>query len=73
MKFESERAKSYYDKARINLDRTDYKSMLPARIIDMTYYSFLKKIEENKYDVYSKDIKLSKFKKFFIPFMQLFH
>ncbi len=48
MKYEINRAKSYYEKANKYLDSVDYNTMLPARIIDKTYYKILKKIEQKE-------------------------
>ena len=66
MKYEINRAKSYYEKANKYLDSDDYKTMLPARIIDMTYYKILKKIEKKNYNIYSGSVRLSKFRKVII-------
>jgi len=68
MKFEIQRAKSFYDKAHEILKKSDFKIMLPALIMDSTYFNILKKIDRLNYDIYSNEIRLSKFRKIFISF-----
>jgi phytoene synthase len=66
IKYEINRAKSYYEKANKYLDSVDYNTMLPARIIDKTYFKILKKIEKKNYNIYSGSVRLSKILKIII-------
>jgi phytoene synthase len=68
MRFETNRAKSFYEKAHQNLKKVDYNTMLPARIMDLTYYTILEKIYHSGFDIYSHDFKLTKIKKLLISF-----
>jgi phytoene synthase len=73
MKFEIQRTKSFYEKAHLILKKSDFKIMLPARIMDSTYYNILKKIEKFNYNIYTNDIRLSKFRKIFVSFHVYFN
>ena len=71
MKYQTALAKSYYLTAREKLDKADYRPMLPARIIDRTYFNILTDIERKNFDIYNRNIRISKLKKIFIPFREL--
>jgi len=71
MKYEIDRTESFYNKARSNLTKPDFKTLLSARIIDKTYYSILKQIEKSRYNVYTGNLRISKFRKLMIPFLTL--
>lgn len=59
MKFESERAKHYYSKARSVLRSDETGTMFAARIMDAVYFRLLTKIERANYDIFSKRISVS--------------
>lgn len=63
MKFESERAWSYYNRAVKTLPKEDRKSMIAAEIMRKIYSKLLQKIESLEYDVFSRPIHLSTFTK----------
>lgn len=71
MKYEIDRTESFYNKARSNLTKPDFKTLLSARIIDKTYFSILKQIEKSRYNVYTGNLRISKFRKLMIPFLTL--
>ena len=71
MKYEINRTESFYKKARLNLTKPDFKTLLSARIIDKTYFSILKQIEKSGYNVYTGNVRISKFRKLMIPFLTL--
>lgn len=66
MKYEIERARSYYKRAEETLPKEDRKSMIAAEIMRATYFSLLQKIEEANYNIFSSQIQLSKLQKLFI-------
>ncbi|MBZ0199776.1 MAG: presqualene diphosphate synthase HpnD, partial [Ignavibacteriaceae bacterium] len=63
MKFETERARHYFDKATESLNLDDKASMFAARAMQHIYYKMLEKIEDADYDVYSKNIEVNKVEK----------
>ncbi len=63
MKYESERAKHYFDLATQNLNLDDKSSMFAARAMQHIYKKMLDKIVEADYDIYQKNIKVSTFEK----------
>ncbi len=63
MEFQANRAKRYFDKATHCLNFEDKASMFAARAMQHIYYRILERIIQAKYDVYNKNIKLSKFEK----------
>jgi 15-cis-phytoene synthase len=68
MKYECEIARSFYKKADSYLVKSEKGRMLSARIMEHIYFKLLKKIEKNKYNVYEKRIRVSKFKKLFLAY-----
>ncbi|MBS1517334.1 MAG: squalene/phytoene synthase family protein [Bacteroidetes bacterium] len=66
MKFECERAHSYYRKANESLTEDDKGLMFAARIMQHIYFRILKKIEKRNYNVFEETVKVSKLKKIFI-------
>lgn len=66
MKYEIERAGSYYKRAEETLPKEDRKSMIAAEIMRATYFSLLQKIEEANYNIFSSQIQLSKLQKVYI-------
>ncbi len=63
MKFEAERAEGYFTKATMDLNLDDKYSMFAARAMQHIYHKLLEKIIDAEYDVYSSNIKVSKFEK----------
>ncbi len=63
MTYEVERAKKYFENATRDLNLDDKASMFAARAMQHIYYKILEKIIEAKYDVYAKNIKVSKIEK----------
>jgi phytoene synthase len=66
MKYECERAKSYYSKADSFLTKDDKGLMFAARIMQHIYFRLLGKIEKKNYNVFAEKVKVSKLKKIFI-------
>lgn len=63
MRFEAERAKEYFSKATENLNLEDKGGMFAARAMQHIYRKLLEKIIHADYDVYQKNIKVSKVEK----------
>ena len=63
MKYESDRAKEYFDKATASLNIEDKAEMFAARAMQHIYYKMLGKIVDVDYDVYNNNIKVSTFQK----------
>jgi phytoene synthase len=63
MRFEAERAKEYFAKATENLNLEDKGGMFAARAMQHIYRKLLEKIIHADYDVYQKNIKVSKVEK----------
>jgi 15-cis-phytoene synthase len=63
MKYEVERAESYFKLATQNLNPDDKYSMFAARAMQHIYQKMLQKIIDARYDVYNKNIKVSKIQK----------
>lgn len=68
MKFQCERAKSFYTKADAYLVKSERNRMLSARIIEKIYFGILRKIEKSGYNVFKKRIRLSNFRKLLIAY-----
>ena len=69
MKFEVDRAREYYRKAKEALAEDDKPLFTAARIMGNIYYLLLRRIERVNYDVYSKRIRLSTALKFAVVMM----
>lgn len=63
MKYETERAREYFDKATASLNIEDKATMFAARAMQHIYYKMLGKIVDADYDVYNNLIKVSTFQK----------
>ena len=63
MEYEAKRAKEYFDKANRALNLDDKASMFAARAMQHIYERMLDKIIDADYDVFRKDIRVSKFEK----------
>ncbi len=59
MRFEAERARSFYAAADAALPPADRTAMLPAEIMRAIYVRLLRQIERRAFDVYSRPIRLS--------------
>ncbi len=66
MKFQVERAKTYYGKSNGNVVREDKGNLFAARAMQHIYERLLQKIETENYNVYDKKINVSKRNKIFI-------
>lgn len=63
MKYETERAKEYFNKATASLNIEDKAQMFAARAMQHIYYKMLSKIVDADYDVYNNNIKVPTFQK----------
>lgn len=59
MRFEAERVREYYHKARTFLRPDEKPSIIAAEIMDAIYYRLLEKIELNDFNVFEKKIRVS--------------
>ena len=66
MKYESEKARSFYTLAGNNLQREDRSSLFTARAMEYIYYRLLDKIEEAEFNVFKEKIRVSNINKLFI-------
>lgn len=66
MKYEVQRVREYYYKARTSLRSDEKYRLFPAEIMDAIYYRLLEKIELNDYNVFAKKIKVSNLHKIMI-------
>ena len=68
MKFETARARSYYESARRHLRRDERFTMFAAEIMDAIYFRLLRKIELQEFNVFEKKIRVSSPHKILIAF-----
>jgi phytoene synthase len=66
MRFECERARSFYRKAKAHLAEEDKPLFSAARIMGNIYYLLLRRIERCEYDVFSRRVRLSPLSKFLV-------
>jgi len=66
MRFEAKRAEEFFRMADNALDKTDKPALFPARAMQHIYFKLLKKLEAQNFNVFEKEIKVSKFDKVFI-------
>jgi phytoene synthase len=66
MKFECQRAHTFYRLAKASLAEEDKVLFTAARIMGNIYYMLLRRIEKNNYNVYTKRIRLSSSFKLFV-------
>lgn len=59
MRFQTQRNREYYHKARGFLKPDEKQNIITAEIMDAIYYRLLEKIELNNYNVFEKKIKVS--------------
>jgi phytoene synthase len=60
MRFEANRAKSFFEKANRSLDINDKPSLFAARAMQHIYFNLLKKMEAENFNVFSNDISVGK-------------
>ena len=72
MRFQAQRARAYYKIADRNLHAEDKYSMFTARAMQYIYFRLLDKIEQEKYNVFNKKIRVSTFNKLFIALIVWF-
>ena len=58
IRYECERARSYYEKAAATLPPADRRNLLAAEIMGAIYFEILRRIERNGYDVFSTRIRV---------------
>lgn len=58
MRYECERARSYYAKAAATLPPPDRRNLLAAEIMGAIYFEVLRRIERNGYDVFARRIRV---------------
>ncbi|MCF8240932.1 MAG: presqualene diphosphate synthase HpnD [Melioribacteraceae bacterium] len=63
MDYEFDRALNYFNMANKSLDFDDKPSLFAARAMQHIYYKLLMKLKENDFDIFSKDINVSKLEK----------
>lgn len=63
MEFQVARALEYFNKATAALNREDKGNMFAARAMQHIYFRILKNIIREKYDIYHKDVNISKVQK----------
>ena len=72
MRFETDRARSYYARARASLAHEDHAAFFAARIMDRIYYRILEKIERKQFALFDERISISSFSKFRIAAAEYF-
>lgn len=65
MRFEAERAKGFFAKARALLPDADRRSMVAAEIMAAIYFALLKRMEADRFQVFDRHYELSKVAKLF--------
>jgi phytoene synthase len=58
LRFQCERARSYYDRAAAALPAQDGYRLVAAEIMGAVYFEILRRIERNGYDVFSRRIRV---------------
>ncbi len=66
MRYQSERAQSFYETANIHLAREDKVHFFAARIMEKIYFSILRKIERNNYNIFQDKIRLNRLRQLLI-------
>ena len=72
MRFETQRARTYYERARASLASEDHRAFFAARIMDKIYYRILDKIERRAFAVFEEKISISAFSKLIIALREYF-
>lgn len=71
MEFEFERARSFYMEANRYLETEDRRILAMGRAMELIYYYLLQKIRRKRYNVFEKEIRVSRFIKFSITISTL--
>ena len=66
MEFEAQRAEEFFRKAQAALPAEDKRVMFAAKIMERIYYHTLEKIRNERYNVFQKSIRLTRFIQFLI-------
>jgi 15-cis-phytoene synthase len=72
MRFQVERARTFYSKARVSLAAEDHGAFFAARIMDRIYFRILEKIERKNFAVLDTKVSLTGFEKFRIAVAEYF-
>jgi phytoene synthase len=72
MRFETQRARDYYQRARLSLAFEDHAAFFAARIMDRIYYRILQKIEQKQFALFDDRISISSFAKLRIAVAEYF-
>ncbi len=72
MEFETSRAEEFFKIAQESLKPEDRKFLFAPKVMERIYYHTLLRIKANKYNVYAKSLKLSKFLQLLIALKYLF-
>ncbi|MDX9758379.1 MAG: presqualene diphosphate synthase HpnD [Bacteroidota bacterium] len=72
MRFETGRAREYYQRARASLAQEDHAAFFAARIMDRIYYRILQKIEQKHYALFGARISISSAAKLRIAIAEYF-
>jgi phytoene synthase len=72
MEFEAARAREFFSRAAAALPPEDRRAMAPAEIMASIYRGLLRRVERDKFRVFEKDYRLSKFEKATLIAGQLF-
>ncbi len=72
MRFETQRARTYYARARASLAEEDHGAFFAARIMDRIYSRILDKIERKNFALFGERISISSFSKFRIATSEYF-
>ena len=60
LRFECERAKEFYNKARLLFPAADRRQLVAAEIMGGIYFSILRQVESSDYDVFSEVVRVSR-------------
>ena len=66
MRFEAQRAREYFYKARAFLHPEERRNVFAAEVMDAIYYRLLEKIELNEYNVFEYNIRVNNIHKIFL-------
>lgn len=70
LKLQADRAQTYFDRAFTRMKQLPHKPLIAAWIMGRVYYELLRKIRGRHFDVFSKKISVSKFRKLLIAFAE---
>lgn len=72
MRFQTARAREFYQLARASLAYEDHAAFFAARIMDRIYYRILQKIEQKQFALFDDPISISTFSKFRLATVEYF-